>query len=287
MFNSLILGANGFIGRNLVDCLGEQPLITVSRSAKNHAHNSKHYSIDLSNNIISGNHPLFSETPNRIYILARPDSLGYDINRVFHTNLQLLLMKWCDNIDLESIYFVSSTMVYDCLGHKPRTNAPDDAEPWGMYEYFKLETELFLKYISNCLRTNVSIEVLRIPLGFSGITNAASNSNQFIYHFIDSYRQGLYWDFRSDEARKYGSSWVHVPDLAVCITKRQKKVNSGYRIVNVSSGYFSYHQLDQFFIDKLKFERKKEMRLYRSNYQIVDQLNLPQRDLLQEIENVL
>lgn len=282
MAEHLILGSSGYIGRNLVSQFEANQVVRVAGKSRR---SDAKYSIDLSEEVLDDSHPLFVERPVKLFILARPAEVNYFPNRVFYLNLQSLLLNWCATDQLKSVHFISTTNLYSIKVPGAKSTACPVA-PYGTYEYFKLETELFLDYLNRNFRPDVDFNVIRIPIAFGGIHNPAKDQNQYLYSFIESYRHGWAWEFNSTEDEQFGTSWIDTVDLVRTIAG-SRFLGGGYRLRNATSGFFTYKSLHEYLMRRLEPEIIDKIRLFRSRVLVKDELDLPQRNIEKTIEGYL
>ena len=282
MSKAMVLGSSGYIGVNLVRNLPHEEVICV---AGRHPGPADRYALDLSMSLLEDGHPLYDERPTEIYILARPVQQEYESNRIFYLNLQSLLLRWCAAEQLRLVHFLSTTNLYSIRNLDIKTIRSPVA-PYGHYEYFKLETELFLDYLSRNFRDDVDFSVTRIPIAFGGIYNPARNQDQFLYSFINSYRHGWTWKFESPEDEQFGTSWVHTEDLALTMANSPYR-GGGFKLRNASSGFFTYSWLHGLLEERFQTDSHDDLHLFRSRMHVEDDLDMPQRDLQELIDQFL
>lgn len=277
-----MLGSSGYIGVNLVQNLAHDQVVRVAGMSPAPG---DQYSLDLSMRILEDDHSLYGERPTDVYVLARPVHPDYESNRVFYLNLQSLLLNWCDFEPLRSIKFLSTTTLYSIENQEAKSSKSPVA-PYGAYEYFKLETELFLDYLSRNFRSDVDFTAIRIPIAFGGLYHPGKNQNQFLYSFINSYRHGWTWRFDLPGEEQFGSSWIHTPDLVAKLAESSHQ-GSGYSLQNAASGFFTYKWLHELLERKLNPEKIDDLHLFRSRMRIEDEFDMPQRNLQEVIERFL
>ena len=282
MSRNLVIGSSGYIGTNLIHELQNESVTTVTRNAYPLEGG---YSLNLSSAVLEQSHPLFYENPERVYILSRPCGLDPAATRTFYANLQQLLLRWCENADLKSVFFTSTSTVYSIEDTEVK-NRDSKTSPYSEYEYFKLETELFLEYLFIAQRSDIDFYVFRLPIAFGGIFSPENNSNQYIYSFISDYKKGLTWEFHNLEEQTFGTSWVFTPDLVRRISRLNYSGGS-YRIVNVASGFFTYRELHEMLLKKCVSRRVGQLRLYRSRMEIENEFELESRSIEDEIGRFL
>ncbi|TWU48739.1 NAD dependent epimerase/dehydratase family protein [Rubripirellula tenax] len=280
--STIVIGSSGYLGSNLLHVFGSERIIRVTRSSLAPGLGC---SIDLSSVVLDDSHPLFNMVPERVYVLARPAESDWTVNRRFYENLQKLLQKWCGNQELKAVYFTSTSNVYSIKESGVKSRFSDHA-PDGEYEYFKLEFELFLKYLHFARRNDVDFYVFRLPIAFGGIFSPENNGNQYIYSFISSYEQGYAWEFHNVEEQTFGTSWVYTPDLVGKISSLEH-IGGSFQIVNVASGFFTYRELHEMLVKRFGSRRVAPLRLYRSRMEIENEFELESRSIEAEIDRYL
>lgn len=279
---TLILGASGYIGSNVLHAHNPDQTILVTRKS---LPGYRHHAVDLSAERLSKKHALFKELPDVVLYLSRPTNADFDPYRVFHSNVQNLLMKWCENPDFKGVQFASTTMVY--TGETPILREDDKqlTTPCGVYEYFKLESELFLKYLSTSLRPDAFFNIWRLPIVFGGFFDFKRHHSQFLYDFYRQYQDGHAWQFFRPEDTNYGTSWVYLPDLVNLLTAATPNP-SGCHIKNVASGFFTYQDLHNLFVQKLATVGNKPLKLLKTRFEVRDEGGLPQMTIDQAFDSL-
>ena len=280
--STIVIGSSGYLGSNLLRVLGPECPTVVTRSDVTR---NPGFSIDLSSVSLDDSHPLFNEIPQRVYVLARPAESDWAVNRRFYDNLQKLLLKWCSNQELKRVYFTSTSNVYS-IEESGIKSCHSHAAPYGVYEYFKLEFELFLEYLHTACRRDVDFYIFRLPIAFGGLFDPERNSNQYIYAFMSNYLNGRTWTFETDEDLQFGTSWIYTPDFVERIANLERE-NGCYEVLTAASGFITYKDLDMIFESRLQPERLGELKLFRSRMEISNDLGLPQRSLEFEIDRFL
>lgn len=264
---NLIVGSNGYLARNLLNSLDPEKTITISRQPSSKAHQQLQIHISESTGeekFETRLKDLLREATS-IIILSVPPFRDYFVSRHFFDFLKNLVFWYSQNVPARKIWFRSSTMAY----------FDGEVTPVTSYEYFKLEYELFLRYVFTAIRPDMSITTLRLPILFGGIS--PNKDGQFFYDVIDEYRQGNQWPYKEGEYVEWGTSWVYVPDL--CDAILNSEFEAGSRTLDISSGFVSYSEFHGVLSGKYKQECKGEMPLYKTRHFIKDQLNLLPRRL--------
>ncbi|OUL37136.1 hypothetical protein BV372_03835 [Nostoc sp. T09] len=273
---NLLLGSSGYLGVNLLEYLDPNQTITVSRSSEK-PEVLEHICLDIRDELTSSElQQIVKCRPSQIYILGRPTEDDFYINKRFYDNLKTLFLKLADDPILSTIHFFSTTLVYDGIKHIT-SSLLGEVKPYSFYEYFKLDFELFLHYLSLNIRPDIAVFIHRLPILFGGIFSPQKNSDQFLYSFINSYIQGNGWRFATEEDKKYGTSWAFTPDLCKAVTLPPS--SSGFHLKNASSGFFTYFQLHELLVQYFGQPLKDELKLYRSYFNIDDELGLPQKSI--------
>lgn len=276
---AFVLGSSGYLAGNLLRALaGREVRVVSTRPVPAGAG----YCLDLSKAPLPAHHPLLQEEVAEAFIFARPPTREYAANRTFSTNLQQLLLHWCRHPALRAVHFTSTALVYPGLPDAPAA----EAGPYGAYEYFKLETELFLRYLHLDVRKDVDFRVYRLPIAFGGAADERSRAGQFLYTFIGSYARGCKWRFEGPDDHRYGTSWFWVPDFAARLGGLPAGAGS-YAIYDVASGFFTYRELHDILERHFPGEGSDELHLFRTRFELRDQLGLQQRDLAHSISTVV
>ena len=218
-----------------------------------------------------------------LYILGRPVESDFYVNKSFYDNLKWLFLELIDRSSLHSIHFFSTTLVYSGIDHV-KSSASTIVKPYSFYEYFKLDFELFLQYLSLNFCQDTAIYIYRLPLLFDGKFSWKKNSDQFIYYFIASYAQSNGWVFKSNKDKQYGTSWASTSDLCQFIKTNHNE--PGFYLKNASSGFFSYFELDQILSNYFGKPKNNDLKLYHSYFRIDDELGLPARDIKNSFLNL-
>ncbi len=283
MIEHLIVGSGGYIGRNLAQALRGQRVASISRSVEP---SDDAYRVDLSAEPLSPDHPIFRLRPRQVYLLARPATVEYTPNRTFHDNLQRLLLAWCSGKELERVHLASTTLVYSGDEPIPPSAAQARTQPLGAYEYWKLELELFLGYLSAAVNTEVDYFIWRLPLVFGGEADLGDVQTQFIYRWIDDHRQGLTWPEPWEAEARFGTSWVYLPDF-VALLQRLEPGQGGLHVRHAASGFFSYAELRTILRRRFPGATRERLHLHRTRFEIGDEAGLPARELAERIDAML
>ncbi len=270
---NLLLGSSGYLGTNLLEYLAPHQTITVSRD-NNAPDVLAHIHLDFREQLAPDElQAILHYRPSHIYVLGRPVENDFFINKRFYDNLKSLFLQLANDPVFSCVHFFSTTLVYDGIAHVSSSKL-GEVKPYSFYEYFKLDFELFLQYLSIDLRPDLAIYVHRLPILFGGKFSSQKNLNQFLYQFLHSYAQGIGWNFETDADKQYGTSWAFTPDLCKVITSITPK--SGFHLRNVASGFFTYFQLHDILSSHLGCPVKNDLKLYRSYFEVDDELGLPQ-----------
>lgn len=275
-----MIGGSGYIGTNLIYSLArkEERIIQISRRPVT---NVDSLIVDLGAEILPSTHPLFSLKPKVVWYLGRPRVLQFTKYRTYHTNVQNLLIAWCKNTELSAVHFSSTSLVYD--GNTMPVSSDDKTRtaPADIYAYFKLETELFLQYLSLDIRKDVSFNSWRLPVVFGGNYKKKSFGFQFIYWFIEQYASGHQWRFEGEHEYIFGTSWVHLPDIIKIWLTENIFDNStlGFNVKNICSGFFTYFQLHNELTKFYPVFDAKKLMLFKSRFELTSESSLPQIDI--------
>lgn len=264
--SDIILGSSGYLARTLLKFIaGDVVCISGRRQDAD-------FRVDLSASLLEDDDPMFKLRPSRLFLLARPPMLDYLPNRIFYSNLQRLLQAWCESPSLQTVHFMSTSLVYSGDVELSGSN-PGDTAPYGMYEYFKLEGELFLEYLVHSVRPDIDFNVWRLPLAFGGAFDANEDGNQFIYSFISAYMEGQCWSFDRTSDERYGTSWFYAPEFMQRLVAWPYQGGGIFRR-QVSSGFFSYKQMHQWLSPLYQGETTPTMRLYRTRFELYDEAGM-------------
>jgi hypothetical protein len=281
---NLLIGSSGYLATNLLQFLELNQTVTISRDSED-PKSFVHICLDLRDKYAQSYfQKILNCRPSHIYILSRPTEDDFNTNKCFYDNLKMLILQLTRDPLLSVIHFFSTTLVYDGETHISSANLAG-VKPYKIYEYFKLDFELFLHHLSLDIRPDLAIITHRLPLLFGGLFCWQKNSNQFIYGFIESYSKGNAWKFSTDDEKKYGTSWAFVPDLCEVITSHRLK--PGFYLKNVSSGFFTYYDLHKILIQYYTPFGENELYLYRSYFKIDDELGLRQINIVDVLGSVL
>lgn len=277
----LLFGSNSYLGQNII--LGNESRIYdwmgTSREPKNNILKDKNFTF-IENDIINDGNKFKHLEVNEIYITSRPNSNNFDENIAFHSNLKKILLQLCTNHQVSKIVFTSSQMVYK-ITHDD-VDLDTETMPYNVYEYFKLDMEIFLKLLY--LKHNVpSISIYRLPLLFGGQINKKQIEEQYLYNFIKNFHNGHFWKFANDFEKSYGASWCYLPDL---VEQFNKKID-GYNIINVSSGFVNYFELNKFMLKNVDTNFVGLQKLYESRMKMKTDQNIPQRNFLEILVDIL
>jgi nucleoside-diphosphate-sugar epimerase len=275
--DALVLGSSGYIGRHLTAALADRRTIAVSRAVDE---GPSSVPVDLSAAPLPGGHRLFGLAPASVFVLARPAAPEHGPNRIFHDNLQRLLLAWSEGSSLGQVDFTSTTMVYPGTHPGPEPADSPRVAPYGLYEYFKLETELFLRYLST-VRPDLDVRVWRLPIAFGGDGDlrALAEAGQFLPYWIDAYMTGRAWRFETPEDATFGTSWFDLSDFVATLAKMTREKGQ-FRIANVASGFFTYRELHDVLTAALPGPHEAgSLHLPRTRFEVHDEMRLPGRDV--------
>jgi nucleoside-diphosphate-sugar epimerase len=284
--DALVLGSSGYLGRHLTAALGAERTVAVSRRVEDGPGTVR---VDLSAAPLPERHRLFELTPARVFVLARPAAPEHAPNRVFHDNLQRLLLAWSQSSALAAVHFTSTTMVYPGTSAGPEPTASPEVAPYGLYEYFKLETELFLRYLHQSLRKDLDVAIWRLPIAFGGEVDLVTQAEagQFLPWWIEAYRNGRAWRFETDADVSFGTSWFDVPDFVAAIAHMRPE-EGRFRVANVASGFFTYRELHDLLVARFPGPHEAgTLHLHRTRFEVDDELGVPTRDVREEIARAL
>lgn len=236
----LIIGANSYLGQNLVGAYSRKELVMATRSRANALLSVRHdplVQVDISREIL----PLLGVAPHTVDVISRPVSDDFEVNQAFYSNLKSLIHSYSKRGHLKNIRFYSTQLVYSTPEGEARVQSTEATAPEQVYEYFKLEFEGFLRFI--CRKYDVNVEVFRLPLLFGGEITDHQRQLQLIYRWMNDHRNDRAWSFASTEQECYGNSWLSMEDFTQWLAG--KGVSIGYNVVNVSSGDFTYSELSR------------------------------------------
>lgn len=277
----VILGASGYIGRNLVNAAGARSFFEISARQIR----GRGAVLDFADACFDFKGHAISRLDVRdIFLLSRPPTSDFGVNRRFHDGLQSTLLGWCARKTPRCIHFASTTLLYAGTDEE-RVRTRGLPSPYGTYEYFKLETELFLRHLQLALHPAVEVVIYRLPVAFGGLYDPVRNANQFIYSYISSYRNGKRWKFATKAENEYGSSWFQVEELCSKLLNHMPQTGS-FRTVDVSSGFCTFRRLHDFLESWLGPQISGELALPRSRAFVQDQLGMSPREITDEIRNL-
>ncbi len=274
----LLIGCNSYLGQNILnenkDCLEDWCI--SSRNKKTDLLSDCNVSFIQSD--ITKDNNLYGLNVEELYLISRPYNNDFNEHFNFHCSLKNIIINLCSINNIKKIVFPSSQMVYESTDEKVDLNT--NVIPYGVYEYFKIDMEIFLKYIY--LNYNVEfVNIYRLPILFGGIINEKQNKEQYLYSFINNFKLGKTWNFENDREKDYGVSWCYMSDLV----NEFKSNKQGYRIINSSSGFINYFNLNNFMIKTLQLKSDKNQKLYKSRMEMQNNSNLAQKDFLELLKN--
>lgn len=273
---NLLLGSSGYLGTNIIEYIELHQTVTVSRSSVA-SKAVENICLDFRDELtLEQIQPILHYRPSNVYVLGRPVENDFYTNKRFYDNLKLLFLQLADDPVFSTVHFFSSSLVYNGV-ERVSSSALAEVKPYSFYEYFKLDFELFLQYLSMNVRPDLAIFVYRLPILFGGNYSSQRNPNQFLYEFIHSYAQGSGWSFETEEDKHHGTSWAFTPDL--CKTVTAIIPSAGFHLKNVASGFFTYFQLHELLSSHFGQAVKDDLKLYRSYFEIDDELGLPHMDI--------
>jgi len=283
---TLIIGSNSYLGQNIALAGNHRNLLLTSASYPNKICRSLTVPF-IKENIETSIAGLISAYPSTIFIVARPLSQDYKTNLHFYNNLKELLNHYAKRRHLKKIIFMSTQLVYPTPKGPEPVFSDGELYPMEIYEYFKIDMEFFIKLL--CARGNIIAEIFRLPLLFGGEIIEAQRNMQLIYKWIDSYGKGQQWDFRTDEDKQFGNSWLLIDDFVRYLFS--KRATAGCRIANISSGDFTYHDLHGFLrkengLGKNIIVSKKPLYLPKSCFFLKNEVAISKRDLFDAITHI-
>lgn len=215
MADFILTGSSGFLGRQIQKCLGQNSIITVSRTDNN-------VSCDLSKEI-----PILEYADTVIHAAGRAHSVPqteierkefYDVNVTGTKNLLLGLEA---NLPPKHFIFISSIAVY---GRESGAEIDENAPLLAIDAYgrSKIEAENIVQ--EWCIKNHVVCTILRLPLVVG--PNPPGN----LHAMIEGLEKGYYVNINSGKARK---SMVLAEDVARIIPKAAQVGG----IYNLTDGY--------------------------------------------------
>ncbi len=269
----LVLGCNGYLGRNLLPKLDPERFATTSASPPPPGLEPPHFvRCDLSRSP----RPLLQEPWRELYVLSRPPTNDWAPNARFYENLKQLLLAASAREPLDRVVLASTQLVYGRPDALLTTDLP--VRPEGHYEYFKCELELFLAYLVHVGRIR-SASSHRLPLLFGGQIGPGQRRAQLLYAFLDAIRSGRTWSFGSEEERRYGSSWGYTPDVAEALLG---DLDEGFTLHNPTSGFVAYadfQEIVQQLLAAPPSAAEGGLHLPASRYELAPTLPMPGRSL--------
>ncbi|WP_417531613.1 radical SAM protein [Marinobacter lipolyticus] len=279
----LIIGANSYLGQNLVSAYPRKGLVMATRSQANERLEARHdplIQVDISRELL----PLLGIAPHTVDVISRPVSDDFEVNQAFYTNLKSLIHTYSKRGHLKNLRFYSTQLVYPTPEGGARIPSSEATAPEQVYEYFKEEFEGFLRFI--CRRYGVNAEVFRLPLLYGGDITSQQKRRQLIYRWMNDHRNERVWSFPTTEQERYGNSWLSVDDFTQWLASRG--VSRGYNLVNVSSGDFTYAELSRclvsmFWKDGMTPPKARDTDYPQSTFFLENETEIRRRSLVDEL----
>lgn len=267
----LILGANSYIGQNLAKAVDSENLVLSSKSPRNKVNRG----IDapfVRANLGEDASSLTGLDPTQVYITSRPVG-SVPANEAFARDLKTLLDTWVKRGRLRRIVFTSTQLVYPTPSDSTPIGPEVPIAPVAPYERFKADIEQFLGSLT--AQEGVDVEVFRLPLVYGGLILPRQREQQLIPDWIDRLKSGGRWTLATEAERRFGNSWVLMPDLVQCMIRHR---GPGLHIGHPVSGCFTYAEL-QSAVQPFCAPQNHALSLVRSEFFLRDTECLQGRDL--------
>lgn len=199
----LITGSTGFLGRQIIKCIGQHHVKTLSR------HNAD-YEVNLKDEVavLSGKFDIVIHAAGKAHVVPKTEAEKKDFFDVNVAGTQNLL-KAIDALPDKTKAFVliSTVAVY---GKESGTNINEDTALLAndAYGLSKVQTEQLVQQW--CINNNVICTILRLPL------IAGPNPPGNLGAMIDAIKKGYYFNIAGGHAKK---SMVLATDVAKIILK--------------------------------------------------------------------
>jgi nucleoside-diphosphate-sugar epimerase len=273
----LVLGCNGYVGENLALAVDARRLILSSchhRSARLQGIDAPFIREDLKD----PTGVLAAAAPREVYLLARSTSDDIRIQAAFAANIKSMLYSWIQRKRLERVVFLSTQLVYPTPPDSTPVSSSTPVAPLGLYEYFKVELEGFLRYLADTY--GLQCEVFRLPLVWGGLIEPSQRREQLIYRWVDDLVAGARWRISTGEEREYGNSWVWMPDLIKSLLRPGQGL---FSIRQPVSGHFTYWEIQQAVTRGANAGSGERLHLPRTRFFLCDEENLRPRSLSEMI----
>lgn len=274
--DELVLGSESYLGMNLAGCLDHSKIILSSKRLCSSEYINVPY---LTADLCSAEAKLSTVRPSIVWICARPIDDDFDVLQQFNVGIKKLLIEWAELGCLQKVVFFSTQLVMKTPENGCEGSGADVLKPEAPYDYAKAELELFLEYLS--ARYQFQVEVVRLPLLWGGISRQEHRNNQLLYQWKNRLNNGESWNL-SDESNSFGNSWVDIADLVKHLSTESDN-QTGFRCRTVKSGDFTYAKLQENWYrsseSKTDGFKSSFMHLYKTEFFLTDELNLPSRDI--------
>lgn len=266
---TLVLGSNGYIGRNLVlACWECSDLILSSRSPCLPTAPFAFVQADLIHSAAALSEVAF----DRLIILARPDSNDPAEVEPFYASLRSLVRQRVGTRELKEVHYVSTCLVYPDSTEPLTSKTP--ARPANYYAYAKLCFEYWLGLLSDEFE-ELEVAIYRVPLLYGGAVTDRQRTKQYIYRWVDEYREGTGWAFCKSADTRSGFSWLHTADFCTLLAAG---TSCRFRLANASSGFVTFTEFHKTMVSRVHAARQTaEAPAWRQ--EITDEVGLPKRHL--------
>lgn len=266
--DTLVLGCNGYLGRNLATRLAPQSLLLSSRGASNQTGVDAPY---FSQDLATGRARLSALSPAVVWLCSRPFSDDLETHVLFLRHIQVLLANWAASGVLRRLVYFSTQLVAATPQGEARVDGQSALAPESVYDCAKAQLELFVSYLARA--HGLSVDVVRLPLLWGGEPTAADGERQLLHRWRRQLTAGQRWHFSPGD-EDYGNSWVDVGDLVDAL---MPDPGPGLRVRSASSGDFTYAGLQNAWGGAIQLGG--ELHLPRSRFFLQDELQLPRRGL--------
>lgn len=234
--DTLVLGCNGYLGRQVGQSLAAENLILSSRAACRSLDVQAPY---VSQDLSVGPGELALLSPATVWVCARPltDSFS-DLSR-FQCELQSLLDKWAHARTLQRLIIFSTQLVAATPAEGEQVCGQSALAPQAPYDCAMAQLEVFAGYLARM--HGIAVEVVRLPLLWGGQPCEADLDTQLLHRWRRALASGERWQIAPSE-RHFGNSWVDMQDL-IDVLKRDTR--PGLRVRTAKSGDFTYFELQQ------------------------------------------
>lgn len=268
MRDTLVLGCNGYLGRQVARSLPSDKLIVSSRSAQPALDIDAPY---ISQDLCSGPGELALLSPATVWVCARPLTDSFPEFSRFQMQLQCLLDSWARAQHLRRLIIFSTQLVAATPADGEQVCGHSPLAPQAPYDCAMAQLEVFAGYLA---RTHgIAVDVVRLPLLWGGDAAKADLDTQLLHRWRAALAQGERWQIEATDLH-YGNSWVDMQDLIDAI---ERDASPGLRVRSAKSGDFTYAELQQRW--GAGAPSGATMALVKSRFLVADEFGLPPRSL--------